>query len=303
MDIEKYAVWLRSLGLQEYQANAYISLLTRKKATAQEISDTSNIPITKIYSILKSMEDLGFIKSIVGRPKRYVPVETQTVTDALILKYKEKVNDMESQSKEMISALNDISLKGKSYETPRENIWVVSGPAVIGESTRILSNLKNEIYLVTNPADFMNYHRSSEVLKCILRIGSNDNIIGRFIFPKSYFDVKNREKLRNMLNEIGKDKRELFVKYQKAMHEADNVQVRCIDDNKINITGSSEDGCTGCIMFQKLHHRFSAKKLVIYDSAVSEMLKEYIISMWDLAEDIDPKWINLLEEEVEKIQY
>ncbi len=46
-------VELRDLGLSEYEARAYRSLLGAGPTTAKELSDASGIPIGRVYDVLK----------------------------------------------------------------------------------------------------------------------------------------------------------------------------------------------------------------------------------------------------------
>jgi len=139
-------------------------------------------------------------------------------------------------------------------------------------------------------------------LEVFYKISFDEKVEVKFIFPKSYFDVNHREKLQEFLITLDAETLGLFVKLQKTGLNSSGIKFRCLEDEKINVTCSAEDGYMGCIMLRKPHQKFSTKKLVIEDENVYEMLKEYILSLWEIAEEIDPKWINVLEEEVWKMK-
>lgn len=65
---------LKALGFSSNVAKAYISLLNKHPATGYEISKDSGIPRSAIYTILNRMEQMGFINSESGTPKKYVPL-------------------------------------------------------------------------------------------------------------------------------------------------------------------------------------------------------------------------------------
>ena len=65
---------LKVLGLSSYEAIAYYHLNSMIEAKAVEISDKSNIPRTKIYSVLKDLEKKGYIETDFGHPNIYTAV-------------------------------------------------------------------------------------------------------------------------------------------------------------------------------------------------------------------------------------
>jgi len=59
---------LRKLGLTEYQAKVYSSLLKNHLNSASRLSERSGVPRTKIYSVLESLAAKGWIKVYSGTP-------------------------------------------------------------------------------------------------------------------------------------------------------------------------------------------------------------------------------------------
>lgn len=66
---------LKSFGLTEYEAKVYLALLDRAELTAEEISSLSEVPLPRVYDVLESLEEKGFVKIISGRPRRFEAVE------------------------------------------------------------------------------------------------------------------------------------------------------------------------------------------------------------------------------------
>ncbi len=50
---------LRQFGLTLYEISTYIGLLKTGALTASVISDTANVPYSKIYDVLRSLETKG----------------------------------------------------------------------------------------------------------------------------------------------------------------------------------------------------------------------------------------------------
>ena len=73
---------LRDLGLSEYEARAYRSLLKTGPTTAKELSRVSDVPMGRIYDVLNSIEQYNLVRSqSASRPKKYVAVEPDTALD------------------------------------------------------------------------------------------------------------------------------------------------------------------------------------------------------------------------------
>ncbi|MBI5586977.1 MAG: TrmB family transcriptional regulator [Deltaproteobacteria bacterium] len=70
------------LGLSEYEARAYVSLLAKNPATAYEIGKHSGVPTSKVYEVLKKLHDKGSVLVLdEGKTRRYVPVEPEELLD------------------------------------------------------------------------------------------------------------------------------------------------------------------------------------------------------------------------------
>jgi sugar-specific transcriptional regulator TrmB len=66
-----------SLGFSEYEARAYISLLTARGVTAYETAKTAGIPTSKIYEVIDRLEGRGIVQSFEEEgKKKYAPLES-----------------------------------------------------------------------------------------------------------------------------------------------------------------------------------------------------------------------------------
>ncbi|MEW6600135.1 MAG: helix-turn-helix domain-containing protein [Nitrospirota bacterium] len=95
---------LSKLGFSEYEAKAYITLLKENPLTAYEIAKYSGIPTSKIYEVIKKLENKHTIQSIHGeRSKMYVPLspeefiqEFRSTIEDNILAVKEELKDIKA---------------------------------------------------------------------------------------------------------------------------------------------------------------------------------------------------------------
>jgi sugar-specific transcriptional regulator TrmB len=65
---------MREMGLNAYEIDAYIVLLEGGQMTAMEISREASVPYSKIYEVLNSLKQKGWVKSSESRPFKYYPV-------------------------------------------------------------------------------------------------------------------------------------------------------------------------------------------------------------------------------------
>jgi len=65
---------LREIGLNAYEIDVYVALLEGGQMTAMEISKKAKVPYSKIYEVLNSLKDKGWIKSVETRPTKYYPI-------------------------------------------------------------------------------------------------------------------------------------------------------------------------------------------------------------------------------------
>jgi sugar-specific transcriptional regulator TrmB len=72
------------LGLTEYEATALTELLSLGRTTAPNLAEATGIPKARIYGVLESLSDRGFIKIVPGRPKEYQPKPPETILDRAV---------------------------------------------------------------------------------------------------------------------------------------------------------------------------------------------------------------------------
>lgn len=82
MLIQKNAMnQLKDFGLNSYESKLWTALLSKGAATAGELSDIANVPRSRTYDVLESLEKKGFIIMKIGKPIKYLAVEPEHVVD------------------------------------------------------------------------------------------------------------------------------------------------------------------------------------------------------------------------------
>lgn len=80
---EEIVEGLRKLGLTEYEAKAYATLVGTGEATAREVHELCGVPRTRIYDILRDLANKGFVEFVQGSPTYYRAVEPDRVMERL----------------------------------------------------------------------------------------------------------------------------------------------------------------------------------------------------------------------------
>lgn len=119
---------LRDLGLSEYEARAYRALLEVGPTTAKELSETSDVPMGRIYDVLASLERQKLVHSqAASHPTKYGPVEPETGLDRLLAERKQDLRERAEQYEDTVAELRS-ELDGRTAST-EDRFWTAAvGP-------------------------------------------------------------------------------------------------------------------------------------------------------------------------------
>ncbi len=71
----------RAFDLNLYEVRIWTALLSRGVSTAGELSDIGNVPRSRAYDVLESLEKKGFVVMKLGKPIKYIAVEPKEVVE------------------------------------------------------------------------------------------------------------------------------------------------------------------------------------------------------------------------------
>jgi len=124
----KPEISLKSLGLTEYEARAYVTLLKYGTLTAEKISDLGSIPLPRVYDTIAELHKKGFVLISKTRPKVFKPLPLDRSLNNYVETQKK---DFDKQLTELKKATKDISKEFKSLEniektvSEKWNIWSI----------------------------------------------------------------------------------------------------------------------------------------------------------------------------------
>tara|TARA_Y100000310_G_scaffold319305_1_gene374432 strand:- start:65 stop:859 length:795 start_codon:yes stop_codon:yes gene_type:complete len=94
---------LKDFGLNSYESKLWAALLSRGISTAGELSDIANVPRSRTYDVLESLEKKGFIIMKIGKPIKYIAVSPTEVLERV----KRKLQDDAEKKAEVLDKLKD----------------------------------------------------------------------------------------------------------------------------------------------------------------------------------------------------
>ncbi len=149
---------LKDFGLNSYESKLWIALLSRGVSTAGELSDISNVPRSRAYDVLESLEKKGFIIVKVGKPIKYLAVPPAEVIERVKKKVHEEAdqrNTLLSQLKDsdVLDQLNTLHTEGIKLVDPTDRSGAFRGQDKAYEHlSTMIKNAKKSITLMTSKA-------------------------------------------------------------------------------------------------------------------------------------------------------
>ena len=113
---------MEDLGLTGYEIRVYTSILEAGAMTAADISKKSGVPYSKIYEVLNTLEEKGWLESDSSRPQKFFPQSPSTALEAMRMRSENSFRESQST---IVSELMPIYTKSGIKEKPE--IWVVRG--------------------------------------------------------------------------------------------------------------------------------------------------------------------------------
>ena len=146
---------LKKIGLNEYEARAYASLVCLREATAREILEAGGVPQGRIYDVLKELATKGFVEIQEGNPTYYRAVDPTEVIRNLSSEYTQVLQDS-------MDTLKDLHVR-TSAPYP---LWIIHNEqAIINRIFTLLKSAEKEVIIFSSNPDF--FRKFSDELKRI----------------------------------------------------------------------------------------------------------------------------------------
>ena len=223
MDEKTISELRRIFSLNLYEVNIWLALLSRGISTAGELSSIANVPRSRAYDILESLEKKGFVVMKVGKPIQYIAVSPEEVIEAAKKNVekdaKERIDEISKlKNSSIMDELKTIYKQGMSLIDPYEVAGAIRGRAnLYSKMESMIRKAKNQVIIVTSEDGLI---RKMESLRNALQYAKNKGVkvkIGAPVTNKNKDAVKAIKKLVDFKPVKNIDGRFIVVDGKEAM--------------------------------------------------------------------------------------
>ena len=184
-EYRKLASVLEKLGLSDYEARAYVALVVKNHASADELAAVSMLPRTSVYKSLRSLEEKRYVTSTVGRPTIYYPVSVEEIRARTLAELNEMFDKLdaikgmlsEKGTPQLVYTIIDkkrvMAKIGDMIESAKHSL-MISSPVIHeirsmhGQRFKDAINRGVKVVIITLPGvkvpDFTEVHRKTDLL-------------------------------------------------------------------------------------------------------------------------------------------
>ena len=187
---------LIGLGLTLNQAKVYLAILKLEKTTVGQVANFSKVRREDVYRILPSLEKMGLIERLLGKPTE---VRATRISDALSLLVAEEKGKSDERLVGMRGIVQKLSLKEWRQELPKDEsiyILIAEKKSVFAKTSDLISNSKKEVALIADKGRIMPIlFQFSDECKLAVKKGA----LIRLIFEGEKPDVLLKEKVKKLI--------------------------------------------------------------------------------------------------------
>ncbi len=190
----------RYFCLNLYEVKIWTALLSRGVSTAGELSDIANVPRSRSYDVLESLEKKGFAITKLGKPIKYIAVSPEEVVERVKKNMKteaeEKVKRLEEmKGTDVLNELKTLHSQGIDLVEPTDLAGSLRGRHNLYNHLDLtLRNAENSITLMTTATGLA---RKAESLRATFEKLKKRGVKIRIAVPQTKESLEASKDLRN----------------------------------------------------------------------------------------------------------
>lgn len=209
---------LSTFDLTEYEETALRELLSLGRSTAPNLSEATGIPKARIYGVLDSLADFGFIKVIPGRPKQYQPHSPEDIIDRAVESkrqdFEEYRHELESIEEEFVSQYSPIEDRDRAALRPTEELFHVvdvEDPSE-RETRRLFREADERIVILSKSFGFLD-----DVAPTLAEAVERDITVQCLLLSPEFLTEANRKQQAEIRSRLAADFPEIEVRQSKRV--------------------------------------------------------------------------------------
>jgi len=231
---------IKDFGLNSYEAKIWTALLSRGVSSAGELSDISNVPRSRTYDVLESLEKKGFVMMKLGKPIKYMAISPTEVIDVIKKKIRQEsirqeltMDDLKKS--DVLDQLTQLHTNGIEMVEPTDLVGMVKNRDNIYDYLEsMIKKAEKSIYIMTS-ADGM--IRKLTHLEKSIKKASEKGVSIRILVPntketeklekdlKGIVEIKNFQEIKSRFVLVDEDKVLFFITNDKDVHPSYDVAV------------------------------------------------------------------------------
>ncbi len=151
----------RYFDLNLYEVKLWAALLSRGVSTAGELSDIADVPRSRSYDVLESLEKKGFVVMKLGKPIKYIAIPPTEVVDRvrkhMHLTAQDKIKRLESvKGSPLMDELEQLHTTGITLVDPSEMSGCLRGRNnLYNHMDYLIKEAKNSVNIMTTEQGFI----------------------------------------------------------------------------------------------------------------------------------------------------
>jgi HTH-type transcriptional regulator, sugar sensing transcriptional regulator len=231
---EEFLNRLRKIfDLNLYEVRVWTALLSRGVSTAGELSNISDVPRSRTYDILETLEKKGFIVMKLGKPIKFVALKPEEVIERvkknLVTSAQEKSKRLEKlKGEEVLTELTSLFTQGVKFVEPSDLSGSVKGRQnVYNHMDMMIREAETSITIVTTAAGI---NRKLEALEPSLEKAKKRGVKIRIAAP---IDESNKH-LAKELSKYAEVRNMPKIRARFVIVDAQQVLFMVLDDDKVH---------------------------------------------------------------------
>jgi len=231
---EEFLSRLRKIfDLNLYEVRVWTALLSRGISTAGELSNISDVPRSRTYDILETLEKKGFIVMKLGKPIKFVALKPEEVIERVKKNLQKDAVDKSKRldqlkGEDILGELNSLFTQGVKFVEPSDLSGSVKGRQnVYNHLDMMIRDAEKTVTIVTTAAGL---NRKMEALMPSLEKAKKRGVIIRIA---AQIEDSNKE-IAKEFSKVAEIKHMPKMKARFAIVDSEQLLFMVLDDEKVH---------------------------------------------------------------------